>query len=163
MFDRYSSRLIAVVAIAAGGFVTGCQHAVQTVEAQAPSTESLHWLEGCWLSEDGNVEEVWARSRHGDQLFGFSVVSASGQREFFEQMRVDVGVEATTFYAYPAGRAATAFEGNADRDGQVTFVNPATDFPQKIHYRRDGQRLLATVSLIDGAQATSWQYAACPE
>ena len=40
----------------------------------------------------------------------------------------------------------------------MTFTNPAHDYPQRISYRRDGEELVAEVSLLDGSEANRWRY-----
>jgi len=41
------------------------------------------------------------------------------------------------------------------------FVNPDHDYPQEIRYRRDGNRLIATISLLGGEDARSFDKQAC--
>jgi hypothetical protein len=41
---------------------------------------------------------------------------------------------------------------------EAVFENARHDFPQRIVYRREGKRLVATVSLKDGSNAMSWRY-----
>ena len=53
----------------------------------------------------------------------------------------------------PVGFRLVASDGTS-----ATFENPAHDFPQRIQYRRDGDRLVATISARDGSNAMSWTY-----
>lgn len=38
---------------------------------------------------------------------------------------------------------------------------PDHDYPQRIIFRREGDALTATVSLIDGSDHRTWQYQSC--
>ena len=40
----------------------------------------------------------------------------------------------------------------------LVFENPAHDYPTRITYRRDGDRLVATISGPNGANPMSWRY-----
>jgi hypothetical protein len=42
------------------------------------------------------------------------------------------------------------------------FENPAHDFPTRVAYRRDGDRLVATVSGPGGRDAQSWTFVRKP-
>ena len=83
--------------------------------APAPTTKPMSWLNGCWQSASGNVEETWTQSVHGDQLFGYSVTTRDGVRVFFEMMRIDITADAVTFSAYPRGSGPTVFNGKRNR------------------------------------------------
>ena len=40
----------------------------------------------------------------------------------------------------------------------IEFTNPAHDYPQRIRYWREGDKLIAEIALIDGKRAVSWTY-----
>lgn len=40
----------------------------------------------------------------------------------------------------------------------IEFANPAHDYPQRIRYWREGNRLKARISLMDGSKAEDWDY-----
>ena len=79
---------------------------------------------------------------------------------FFEQMRIDPG-ETPTFNAYPRGDGPSPFQATELSEGAVTFANAEHDYPQKIRYWRDGDKLRATISLFDGNQANAFAFDAC--
>ena len=126
--------------------------------APNPSTQ-FDWLTGCWQSEDGSTRETWSTSE-GGFYFGHSVVYQDSQAVFFEQMRIDPG-ETPIFNAYPRGEGPSPFPATEFSEQAVTFANAEHDYPQKIRYWLDGERLRATISLFDGSQANEFAFSAC--
>lgn len=122
------------------------------------SVSDLGWMTGRWEAADGGrwTEESWTVPRAGTMLG----VSRSGREDVlreFEFLRLQAGDDGTpVYYAQPGGRPPVAFRLVA-RDGtSATFENPRHDYPQRITYRRNGDTLVATISAIDGSNATSW-------
>ena len=118
------------------------------------------WLAGCWEHREGDrwTEECWTAPRAGIMLG--SGRSGEGERlGSWEVMQIvrDPQPGALTFYGAPAAADRTAFTAHAGGEG-VTFVNPAHDYPQRVHYRREGDDLVAEVSLLDGSNASRWTY-----
>jgi len=46
-------------------------------------------------------------------------------------------------------------------DQSVTFINSAHDYPQLIHYQREGDALKAHIALEDGSNRRDFSYQAC--
>ena len=132
---------------------------ISAPKATPENANHLDWLTGCWQSEDGDTREIWSTSE-GGYLFGYSVVYHDGQAVFFEQMRIDPG-ETPTFNAYPRGTGPSAFPAIEIEDQSVTFANAAHDYPQKIHYNRDGDLLRARISKIDDTQPGDFAFQPC--
>ena len=132
-----------------------------TTASEEADPNRLDWLTGCWQSDDGMTREVWSGSEDG-YYFGYSIVLNDGHAVFFEQMRVDPA-PLPVFNAYPAGNGPSAFPATEISDTSVTFANPAHDFPQKIKYWRDGERLRATISRIDDSRAAQFSFTRCAE
>jgi hypothetical protein len=130
-----------------------------TIDTDTPDVP-LGWLSGCWQTDDG-VEETWVRSKQGDQIFGYSVVSQNGERVFFEQMRVDILEGKARFHAYPKGVGPTAFEGALDDPNAIEFINASNDFPQRIRYAFVDGRIEATTALMDNSNENAWRYERC--
>ena len=75
-------------------------------------------------------------------------------------MRISGDAGGFVFHAEPAGQAATDFQaspGDAVAQG-ITFVNAAHDYPQRIRYWREGEMLMAEISLADGGKPMRWAY-----
>jgi len=128
--------------------------------AAADAAPRFGWLEGRWLSETprGWTEEQWSADRGGD-LVGFGRTGRGEAARTFDFMRIGRGGDGgVAYFAQPGGRPAVAFRLVASGPSSAVFENPAHDFPQRIAYRRDGDRLIATISRIDGGSAISWTY-----
>ena len=62
------------------------------------------------------------------------------------------------YIAQPGGGAPVAFGLVRHGTTSATFENAAHDYPQRIHYARDGETMTATISAIDGSKAISWTF-----
>ena len=121
----------------------------------------LDWLAGCWIAADKSSQEVWV-VESDNSLLGFSVALEGGAVGFYEILSIrqdDAG--AWVYTAYPSGQASASFVATAVSDSAVVFLNPDHDYPQEIRYRRDGSRLVATISLRGGDKPTSFDKVAC--
>jgi hypothetical protein len=74
----------------------------------------------------------------------------------------DPAIPRLIFYGAPKGQGRTPFQLVSDGKPGVTFVNLEHDYPQRIHYWREGEDLLAEVSLADGRKAHRWRYSRMP-
>jgi hypothetical protein len=130
--------------------------------SQAPvsTVASLDWLEGHWRSESGPgeiTEEVWIGARAG-KMFGIGRSVRGRLTRSFEYMRIEEGEGGLIFVAQPGGAPPTRFAMVSHARNQVVFENRATDYPQRVVYRRQGERLTATISLADGSKPVSWSF-----
>lgn len=146
---------------------------VSAVEARDVS--ALAWLSGDWeaVTQEGSdvtawTIEHWSRPRGGVML-GTSLTgrrrvagaSTAGTEEVraFEFMRIARGSDGRlAFHASPNGAPATAFPAGRTEATMVTFENAGHDYPQRIVYRRQGDTLIATISLIDGSNPMTWTF-----
>ena len=128
--------------------------------SQSAAKNAFAWLAGCWASAAG-TEEFWQLTKHGDQLFGYSVSVNDGQRVFFEAMRLDTNGDTATFYAYPQGEGPTGFAGKLIDEATAEFTNPENDYPQRIRYQLVDDELVGTISLIDNSNQNEWRYSRC--
>ncbi|HEX8528180.1 DUF6265 family protein [Allosphingosinicella sp.] len=132
------------------------------LQAQAPD---LDWLAGYWLScEDGqDVADTWSERRGGIML-GTSITT--GDDSFsWEQMRIEAGPDgALAFVAQLRGGAPTAFPLLRWSASEAVFENRAHDFPQRVIYRREGDRLTGRIEGVAGGrqQAMEWHYRSAP-
>jgi hypothetical protein len=113
------------------------------------SLAQVAWLAGCWQAdggEAGSVEQWMAPA--GGAMLGMGRTVKAGRMSTFEFMQIR---EAATgggieFHAMPAGQAPATFPAKAVSDAEVTFENPAHDFPQRVVYAADGpSRLKARI------------------
>lgn len=129
--------------------------------AASAEPHELAWMAGCWEHEDGGTREVWSGSQDG-LYFGYSVTRRDGRVVAFEDLRITPGPSGPVYSASPNGSAATAFTLSSSEGWAATFDNAEHDFPQRIAYRRDGERMEATISLIDGSEAMAFAMRRCP-
>ena len=130
--------------------------------APAPAEPDLDWLAGYWLScEDGvEVSETWS-NRRGGIMLGSSITI--GDDAFgWEQARIEASEEGLTFHAQPRNQPAAAFRLVRSGPTEAVFENPAHDFPQRVIYRREGDRLTGRIEGTSGGreQAMQWHYRA---
>ena len=123
--------------------IGGMLGANQAVAAPA----ALDWLAGHWCGGDGGrvIDEVWLTEK-GGVLLGMSRTIRDGKAESHEFMRIVVDGDRIAFHVQPNGVPATVFS-MVERDATgIRFENPAHDFPNRIDYRRSGDRLDASIS-----------------
>ena len=127
--------------------------------------ENLAWMAGDWhcaaypppRSGARIFEEYWVHNRDGS-LVGVGRVRQHRTRSL-EHMRIARDASGRlNFYGSPDGAAPVAFPLARAAANEAVFENPAHDYPQRIVYRHEPNRLIATISLIDGSRAQSWHY-----
>lgn len=127
--------------------------------APAAHADELDWISGCWRNEARTYREVWTKPEYG-YLFGYALNLEGDVATYFEQTRITLGTPAT-FDAYPAGFGPSEFTEESRGKESITFVNPAHNFPQRITYARDGRRMKATISLMNGDRAQVFEFRRC--
>ncbi len=128
--------------------------------SQTSGVDDLAWMAGQWASEEGErwTEESWTAPRGGVML-GYSRSGRGDVLREFEFIRIARGADgALAYIAMPQGGAPVAFRLVRREGTSATFENPAHDYPQRIHYARDGDTLTATISAIDGSKPRRWTY-----
>jgi len=133
-----------------------------SAEAQpsAPVMSSLGWLQGKWVSEEGErwTEEVWTDGR-GGMMLGLNRSGKGDSGTGFEYMRIAAAQDGTLyFWGSPGGKPAVPFRLTEARANEAVFENPQHDFPTRIVYRRDGSTLIAQVSGPAGKNAMRWTF-----
>ncbi|HYD12399.1 MAG TPA: DUF6265 family protein [Allosphingosinicella sp.] len=142
-------------------FAAGLALLLMGQAAPPASVADLAWMSGRWESVSANgrwTEESWSAPRGGVML-GYSRSGAGQSLREFEFLRLQAGSDGIPAYlAQPGGRPATAFRLTAREGQSATFDNPQHDFPQRIRYVRTGDRMVATISRLDGSNAVSWTF-----
>lgn len=126
----------------------------------AAKVDDLGWLAGQWVREadDRWTEESWTPPRGGVML-GHSRSGRGDSLREFEFLRVQAGADGVPAYvAQPGGGAPVVFPLVGRDATSATFENAAHDYPQRIHYARDGDAMTATISLIDGSKPMRWTF-----
>ena len=124
-----------------------------------PDLDRLSWLVGYWVgrTERVEMEEIWIEPKGGVML-GLHRDSAPGRPAFFEYLRIEEREGRVVFVASPRGTGSTEF-ALVRFDGQhAVFENREHDYPQRIIYRRSGERLTARIEGEIGGKLDSSEW-----
>lgn len=73
----------------------------------------------------------------------------------YEFVRIEVSPKSARYVAMPSGQSETAFELTEIGAASVTFSNPTHDFPKRVRYWREHDRLFARID--GGAQSSEFR------
>lgn len=89
----------------------------------------------------------------GNQMLGVSHTVAGGKTREFEFMRIVQEENGEIFFvAQPSGYKETRFRLTLVNEREARFENPEHDFPQRVIYRRDGDKLVGRIEGISGGK-----------
>lgn len=132
------------------GQVQAQQQSAQHKPAVEQQYRQLTWLEGTWTrvgTKPGRTaHERWEKP--GDKsMRGWGVSLKDKDTLFVEKLQIEIKDDHVWYVAEVAENKAPVWFKMTDitRDG-FTCENPAHDFPKKIVYHREGDKLLATIS-----------------
>lgn len=143
--------MVVGLSIAALGLATGA--------SSAPGMPG--WMSGCWVEQKGPnwTEECWTGPR-ADHMMGSGRNGRGDQVKSWETMQIERRADGVlVFYGAVRGGARVAFPMVSSGPRDMVFANPTHDYPQRIHYWREGMGLRAEASLMDGGQRYGWKYA----
>lgn len=117
-----------------------------SVQASVPSIKEVAWIAGCWeLDRNGrHVVESWLPPE-GGTMMGVSRTVSGNRTTEWEFLIIREGRAGLEYVAKPSGQVEATFTAARASANEVVFENPAHDFPKKIHYKRDGDTLLAAI------------------
>lgn len=123
--------------------------AVRAADGVAPALESLAWLVGHWertgLAEGRSGYERW--QAQGSRYTGVGAMLHGDRTAFEEKLAIEADGDEVFYVAEVPGNAAPVrFRLVGQGAGSAVFENPGHDFPKRIAYRADGDRLEATIS-----------------
>lgn len=123
----------------------------------AQSLQDLNWMNGYWTQqENGNsVEELWTSPKAGIMLGINRGINANG-RSSFEFIRIVESEGKIVYLASPGGQAPTPFTLTEVSEKKAVFENMENDFPQRIIYSRDGDKLTARIEDASGEKKMQW-------
>lgn len=137
-------------------FATGCTSKPETHIAFSADGE---FMLGCWINDKKTMKEVWTRTSSAKlEGIGFRV-SGAEERET-ERMIIDLSPQ-IAFRAQPNGQSETRFTAIDADQNSFGFLNAEHDYPQLITYARQGDTLVATISLFDGSNRREFRYSLC--
>lgn len=135
--------------------------AAPAVQSQDSASQGLPaWMAGQWTMQDGAAwsDEVWTQPR-GGSMIGIARSGFGTKLDIWEVTRIERKADGSiSFFAQPRGGAAHEFPLALTGPESVEFVNGSHDYPQRIRYWRQGQLLMAEISLIDGSKVQRWSY-----
>ena len=134
--------------------------------AQARATDGMAWLAGCWQRHSGAtvVEEQWMAPRGGLLMGAGRTVVRDTVRDY-EVLRIFERGDTLVLAAHPRNQPPAEFRAVRPDPTDVTFENPAHDFPQRIIYRRGtADSLFARIEGVRGGQTRGidFRYARVP-
>lgn len=138
--------------------------------AAAQDVSDLRWLAGCWRTEPpreaesgATFYEVWI-APEAPILLGYDYHEGEGEIQGWSQMRIESnGVP--EFVDMPLGSFPIRYRLlGEETNNRATFVNAGHDFPRRIEYRREGNRLYRRISggEPDDAQEFEFRRIRCP-
>ncbi len=110
--------------------------------------------------EDGAnwAEELWTEPRDG-MMLGVGRDGFGPKVQGWEVTRIVRKVDGSVAYlAQVKGGQVVEFARSVSSDEAIEFTNPLHDYPQRIRYSRQGQLLVAEISLMDGSRPHRWLY-----
>ncbi len=134
--------------IAGAALAAGCALCAAAETANADPVARFAWLAGCWRAADGaefGSGEQWMAAA-GGTVIGSSRTVKGGRTVAYEFMQIrEVEPGQLAYIAQPSGKAQTTFRLQAQGSPDFVFENLEHDFPQRVIYRRDGERLHARI------------------
>lgn len=128
----------------------------------APTVASVSWIAGCWEINDTAreriVQEQWMKPAGGVML-GMARTIRVGRLVNWEFTRL-IEKDGDVFYvAKPSQNAAeTFFKLVKSSPNEAVFENPEHDFPQRIIYRRSGDKLTARIEGTNNGKPAAMDY-----
>ena len=130
-----------------------------------PRVATLDWMAGTWthIRGDERVAESWLGPGNG-LMVAVNLTTRGATRKTFEFLRIADTPEGFSYFASPGGRAAVEFKLKEQGERRVVFENAGHDFPQRILYWREGDKLAARIEGTIGGKERSdeWRFTRAP-
>jgi hypothetical protein len=120
----------------------------------ADAVGQLGWLSGCWAAvgaEAGSVEQWTAPA--GGTLLGMSRTVKNGKTSAWEFLQIREVDGQLAYVAKPHSQPEASFKLVSLEGTSAVFENPQHDFPQRIIYKREGDKLQARIEGTMGGKA----------
>ena len=113
------------------------------------SINDLSWMAGCWEMTNPErqllITEQWMKPA-GGMIIGAARTVRDGKVIEYEFLRVVEDADGIYYVAKPtANKDETRFKLITGIPNEVIFENPTHDFPQRVIYRRHGEKLSARI------------------
>lgn len=147
---RYPARLAAIFLALTPLPVLSCDE----------GAEFPDWMTGAWARSEGEnwADEYWTPPRAGIMI-GASRSGKGEKLQFWEHMRIVREADGKlAFWAITGDQKPVRFVATQKTAEEIVFENPGHDYPQRIHYWREGKELKAQISLIDGNKPVEFSF-----
>ena len=118
-------------------------------------------MSGSWIHEKEGERAVESWVGPGNGMIAAANLSTwSSGRKMFEFLRIADTAESFSYFATPAGRAPVEFKLGESSPQRVVFESTANDYPQRIHYWREGDGLMARIagSVRGASRSEQWRF-----
>jgi hypothetical protein len=121
-----------------------------SVVSQTPTRLSdLTWLAGCWEMSGANgmtlISEMWMKPA-GNSMIGVGRTIKIGKLVDFEFLRIVEDASGLAYISRPSSnKEETTFKMLRSSTDEIVFENAAHDFPQRIMYKRNGEKMTARI------------------
>ncbi len=126
----------------------------------AAQDSTLAWLVGEWRTDDADgkwTREHWYAMQDG-VMFGWSRSGHGDDVSESEVEQISTRSDPAIFTASPDEQPEASFTEVSRGPRAIAFENAAHDYPQRVRYWRDGDDLMAEISLKDGSKPIQWRY-----
>lgn len=122
---------------------------VASSQSSKPTLTDIAWIAGCWemtvAEKDLRISELWMKPA-GGMMIGAGRTVKAGKTVDYEFIRIVDEADGIFYVAKPtANKEETRFKMIKSSAREVVFENPAHDFPQRVMYRLDGEKLHARI------------------
>jgi hypothetical protein len=116
----------------------------------ADQFKKLEWLSGTWVRTNAppnrNSNERWVKMS-GSEWQGFGLTMKGQDTAYLERLKLIIKEDAIYYVAdVPENKQPVYFKLTEISENRFVVENPEHDFPKKITYQKDGDKLKATIS-----------------
>lgn len=121
--------------------------------------QRLSFLAGSWISEHGprRVEEHWTIPA-GGTMIGMNRTVVGERTAAYEYLRIEATADGIDYVAIPVRQELTRFRLIECANNRAVFENPDHDFPSRIIYERDADKLIGRIEGTRGGKEASAQW-----
>jgi hypothetical protein len=118
-------------------------------QAVKPSLAELSWIGGCWemtnTERNLQITEQWMKPA-GGMMIGAGRTVRAGKTVDYEFLRIVEDIDGIFYVAKPiANKDETRFKLIKAVANEIVFENLTHDFPQRVMYKREGDKLNARI------------------